>query len=80
LRPGDRAERSNRRSDGGLWGATVTPDEIVGYVEEGLEGTLVVVASEANGAPEVAWGDLRGQRRSSETHRLERARYEKRNR
>lgn len=27
-------------------------------VEDDLEGTLVVVASEANGAPEVAWVDV----------------------
>jgi hypothetical protein len=35
----------------------VTRDEIVDHVARELEGTLVVVASEDNGAPEVAWGD-----------------------
>jgi hypothetical protein len=35
----------------------VTHDEIVEYVTTQLEGTLVVVASEEDGAPEVAWGD-----------------------
>jgi hypothetical protein len=36
----------------------VTPDEIVDHAESELTGTLVVVASEENGAPEVAWGDI----------------------
>jgi hypothetical protein len=35
----------------------MTHDEVIQYVESDLEGTLVVVASEENGAPEVAWGD-----------------------
>jgi hypothetical protein len=36
----------------------MTPDELVDHAERGLTGTLVVVASEENGAPEVAWGDM----------------------
>ena len=35
----------------------MTHDEIVEYVTTQLAGTLVVVASEENGSPEVAWGD-----------------------
>ena len=35
----------------------MTRDEIVDFVETVLEGTVVVVASEEGGAPEVAWGD-----------------------
>jgi hypothetical protein len=35
----------------------VTPDDIVDYMER-LDGTVVLVASEENGAPEVAWGDV----------------------
>jgi hypothetical protein len=35
----------------------MTRDEVIDYVTRELEGTLVVVASEENGAPEVAWGD-----------------------
>ena len=35
----------------------MTQDEVVEYVRSELEGTLVVVASEQGGAPEVAWGD-----------------------
>jgi len=35
----------------------MTQDEVVGYVTRELEGTIVVVASEESGAPEVAWGD-----------------------
>jgi hypothetical protein len=35
----------------------MTQDEVIEYVTRELEGTLVVVASEENGAPEVAWGD-----------------------
>jgi len=34
----------------------MTPDEIVEFVT-GLGGTIVVVASEENGNPEMAWGD-----------------------
>jgi hypothetical protein len=34
----------------------MTPDEIVEFVNE-LGGTIVVVASEENGDPEMAWGD-----------------------
>ena len=34
----------------------MTPDEIVEFVT-GLGGTIVVVASEEDGAPETAWGD-----------------------
>ena len=36
----------------------MAPDEIVDHAESELTGTLVVVASEENGAPEVAWGDI----------------------
>lgn len=35
----------------------MTADEVVEYVESELGGTIVVVASEEGGAPEVAWGD-----------------------
>jgi hypothetical protein len=35
----------------------MTREEVIRYVNEALQGTLVVVASEENGAPEVAWGD-----------------------
>jgi Family of unknown function (DUF6194) len=35
----------------------MTRDEVVDHVTSELDGTLVVVASEENGAPEVAWGD-----------------------
>lgn len=35
----------------------MTTDEIIRFVTDELGGTLVVVASEENGAPEVAWGD-----------------------
>jgi hypothetical protein len=35
----------------------MSPDEIVRFVEDDLGGTIVLVASEANGAPEVSWGD-----------------------
>lgn len=35
----------------------MTQDEVIEYVTRELEGTLVVVASEEDGAPEVAWGD-----------------------
>jgi hypothetical protein len=35
----------------------MTRDEVIQYVESDLGGTLVVVASGENGAPEVAWGD-----------------------
>jgi hypothetical protein len=35
----------------------MTPDEIVRFVEDDLGGTIVVVASKANGAPEISWGD-----------------------
>jgi hypothetical protein len=35
----------------------MTHDEVIQYVESDLGGTLVVVASEESGAPEVAWGD-----------------------
>lgn len=35
----------------------MTADEIVRFVEDHLSGTYVLVASEANGAPELAWGD-----------------------
>lgn len=35
----------------------MTQDEVIEYVTRELKGTLVVVASEENGAPEVAWGD-----------------------
>jgi hypothetical protein len=35
----------------------MTRDDIVEHVTTELAGTLVVVASEENGAPEVAWGD-----------------------
>jgi len=35
----------------------MAPDEIVRFVEDDLGGTIVVVASEANGAPEISWGD-----------------------
>src|SRR5919106_567377 len=35
----------------------MTQDEVIEYVTRELEGTLVVVASEENGAPEVARGD-----------------------
>ena len=34
----------------------MTQDEIIAFVT-GLPGVVAVVASEANGAPEVAWGD-----------------------
>jgi hypothetical protein len=37
--------------------ADMTHEEVTRYVESELEGSLVVVASEENGAPEVAWGD-----------------------
>lgn len=36
----------------------MTPDEIVNHAENELTGTVVVVASEESGAPEVAWGDI----------------------
>jgi hypothetical protein len=36
----------------------MTPDELADRAERELTGTLVVVASEENGAPEVAWGDM----------------------
>lgn len=36
----------------------MTPDELADRAERELAGTLVVVASEENGAPEVAWGDM----------------------
>lgn len=35
----------------------VTESEVVDYVTDELEGTLVVVATEEDGDPEVAWGD-----------------------
>jgi hypothetical protein len=35
----------------------MTHDEVIDYVTRALEGTLVVVAAEQNGAPVVAWGD-----------------------
>jgi hypothetical protein len=35
----------------------MTRDEVVDHAANELAGTLVVVASEENGAPEVAWGD-----------------------
>jgi Family of unknown function (DUF6194) len=35
----------------------VTPDDIVDFVDTALPGTIVVVASEENGDPEVAWDD-----------------------
>ena len=35
----------------------MTQDEVIEYVTGELEGTVVVVASEEDGAPEVAWGD-----------------------
>jgi hypothetical protein len=35
----------------------MTRDEVIEYVTNELKGTLVVVASEEDGAPEVAWGD-----------------------
>jgi hypothetical protein len=35
----------------------MTHTEVLQHVNDALEGTLVVVASEENGAPEVAWGD-----------------------
>jgi hypothetical protein len=35
----------------------MTRDEVIDYVTSELEGTLVVVASEESGAPQVAWGD-----------------------
>ena len=35
----------------------MSPDDIVRFVEDDLGGTIVLVASEANGAPEVSWGD-----------------------
>ena len=35
----------------------MTRDEVIEYVTRVLDGTLVVVASEEGGAPEVAWGD-----------------------
>lgn len=35
----------------------MTQAEVIEYVTSELEGTLVVVASEEDGAPEVAWGD-----------------------
>lgn len=34
----------------------MTPESVVDYVSE-LGGTVVVVASEGNGDPEMAWGD-----------------------
>jgi hypothetical protein len=34
----------------------VTEDELIAFIA-GLPGVVVVTASEANGAPEVAWGD-----------------------
>jgi hypothetical protein len=36
----------------------MTPDDLVDHAERELTGTVVVVASEENGAPEVAWGDM----------------------
>jgi hypothetical protein len=35
----------------------MTRDEVIEYVTRELEGTLVVVASQEDGAPEAAWGD-----------------------
>ena len=35
----------------------MTQDEVIEYVKRELEGTVVVLASEESGAPEVAWGD-----------------------
>ncbi|HEX6221835.1 MAG TPA: DUF6194 family protein [Acidimicrobiia bacterium] len=35
----------------------MTSDEVVDFVETELEGTVAVVASEEDGAPDVAWGD-----------------------
>ena len=35
----------------------MTHAEVIEYVTSELDGTLVVVASEADGAPEMAWGD-----------------------
>jgi hypothetical protein len=35
----------------------MTADEVIAFMTAELEGTLVVVASEENGAPQVAWGD-----------------------
>lgn len=35
----------------------VTPEDIVDFVDTDLPGTIVVVASEENGDPEIAWGD-----------------------
>lgn len=35
----------------------MTPEDIVAFVDADLLGTIVVVASEENGDPEVAWGD-----------------------
>lgn len=35
----------------------MTQDEIIEYVTGALHGTQIVVASEQDGAPEVAWGD-----------------------
>ncbi|MGH8951868.1 MAG: DUF6194 family protein [Acidimicrobiia bacterium] len=35
----------------------MTEAEVIEYVTSELEGTLVVMASEESGAPEVAWGD-----------------------
>ncbi len=36
----------------------VDQDQVVDFVARELEGTVVFVASEENGAPEVAWGDI----------------------
>lgn len=36
----------------------MTPDEVVEHARTELDGTLVVVASAENGAPEMAWGDI----------------------
>jgi hypothetical protein len=35
----------------------MTQDDVIEFVTAELEGTVVVVASEDNGDPEVAWGD-----------------------
>jgi hypothetical protein len=35
----------------------MTQDDVIEFVTSDLEGTVVVVASEDNGDPEVAWGD-----------------------
>ena len=56
--------RVRRPIDSPDWAPSISPivkemtqDDVIEFVTSALEGTVVVVASEDNGDPEVAWGD-----------------------